>query len=66
MVLPLITMGTGTHVPPTNLRYCVPAGTGLGKIIVNVTEVAGANPVIDHEKNPNGYEPAGGEGERPD
>ena len=34
-------------------------------MICIVTDGAGANPVIDHEKNPNGYEPGGGGVERP-
>ena len=66
MVLALILMGTDTHVPPTNLRYCVPGGTALGNVTITVILLAGANPVIDHEKKPKGYEPDGGGGDKLD
>src|SRR5579875_2455327 len=60
MLFPLMATGTGTQAPPTSLKYWDCGCSGTGDDTVIVSEVAGANPVTFHEKNPSGEEPGGG------
>ena len=49
-LLPLIVIGTDIHEPLTNFKYCEPAGTALGNVIVIVIDDDGAKLTTDQEK----------------
>jgi len=54
ITFPCTISGTATHVPPISLKYWECGLSDTGDVIDTVVEVAGANPVMDHEKNPIG------------